>query len=85
MKILTMMQSTDSKIRQLIVNRRRLPIQIQPILAEFVYVTGQIMAEAGQRIRVQPHSFECPSSTYVKTFSNFSEDVHQAIGDRKHA
>jgi hypothetical protein len=34
-----------------------LPIQIQAILAESVYMSGQIRAETGQRIRVQPHSF----------------------------
>ena len=45
------------------------------MLAESVYVAGQIRAEAGQRIRVQPDSFECRSSTYLKTFSNFAEDV----------
>jgi hypothetical protein len=65
-----------SEDRQLIVDRRRLPIQIQSILAESVYVAGQIWAKADRRIRVQPHFFECCSSTYVKTFGNFSEDVH---------
>jgi hypothetical protein len=45
---------SKSENRQVIVDRRRLPIQIQSILAESVYVAGKIMAEAGQRIGVQP-------------------------------
>jgi hypothetical protein len=73
---------SKSEDRQLIVDRQWLPIQTQPILAESVYVAGQIWAETGQRIRVQPHSFECRSSIYVKTFSNFSEDVRYSKSPR---
>jgi integrase len=73
---------SKSEDRQLIVDRRRLPIQTQPILAESVYVADQISAEANQRIRVQPDSFECcsPTSRQSHLFANLqqlSEDVQQ--------
>jgi hypothetical protein len=42
--------------RQLIIDRKWLPVQIQPILAKSVHMARQIRTESGQRIGVYWHS-----------------------------